>query len=138
LARREYSRSELREKLTHKGYPESEADALVTALVREGFVSDQRFCDSLIRARRERGYGPRYIERELKQKGVPETMIAEAMLIEPHEWQDQLRRVYQKKYRDGPPNTMQERARRARFLYGRGYTAEQIMQMLDEPLSESQ
>jgi len=53
------------------------------------------------------------------------------------EWLDVLRRVRRKKYGERPPATPADWARQARFLQGRGFTAEQIRQVLKDSPDES-
>lgn len=130
LARREHSRRELHEKLMRRGCAENMVAPLVARLEAEGLVSDQRFAESLVRVRRERGCGPVRIGRELREKGVAPDIIDRCVDETDREWGELIREVWRKKYGDGPPRTLAERAKQARFLQYRGFTHDQIRRVL--------
>ena len=130
LARREYSRHELQAKLQAKGYDAATAQSVVEQLTADGYVSDHRFVDSLIRARRARGYGPLRIRFELQQKGIAAPAIESAVDARGGDWLAELKRVRRKKFGNALPATYAERARQARFLQSRGFSAEQIAEVL--------
>jgi regulatory protein len=131
LARREHSRRELQDKLSKKGCDAALAAEVVNKLESERLVSDDRFMESLIRARRNRGYGPLRIQKELREKGVAPEAIANWLDITSREWVDDIRRVQRKKFGGRIPRSYAERARQARFLQYRGFTYDQIQQLLD-------
>ncbi len=131
LARREHSRSELHDKLMKKGCAEAIATETVKRLEQERFVSDDRFMESLIQARRNRGYGPLRIQKELQEKGVTAEAIERWLDVSGREWLEDIRRVQRKKFGARPPKSYPERARQARFLQYRGFTYDQIQKVLD-------
>ena len=131
LARREHSRRELQDKLSKKGCDAALAAEVVNKLESERLVSDDRFMESLIRARRNRGYGPLRIQKELQEKGVAPEAIAGWLDATSREWVDDIRRVQRKKFGGRIPKSYAERARQARFLQYRGFTYDQIQQLLD-------
>ena len=131
LARREHSRRELQRKLQQKGCDEALASTVVGQLVSERLVSDDRFMESLIRARRLRGYGPLHIQKELQEKGVEPEAIAQGLDITGRDWLEDIRRVQRKKFGGKIPKSYTERARQARFLQYRGFTYDQIQQLLN-------
>jgi len=130
LARREHARQELRAKLVKKGCSETLAEQIVQALTAEGLVSDERFTESLMRVRRSRGYGPLRIRHELREKGVPAPMIDQWLDVPGQDWIEDLKRVRRKKFGSARPKSYAERAKQARFLQYRGFTSEQIQQVL--------
>jgi regulatory protein len=131
LARREHSRRELQDKLSKKGCDAALAAEVVNKLESERLVSDDRFMESLIRARRNRGYGPLRIQKELREKGVAPEAIANWLDVTSREWVEDIRRVQRKKFGGRIPRSYAERARQARFLQYRGFTYDQIQQLLD-------
>ena len=126
LARREHSVGELREKLLHKGYTAMEVAHVMIGLQRAGLVSDLRFSEMWLAARRGRGVGPLRIRMELRKKGVTEELIDQCLALAGSEWMEHMLRVRQKKYGSELPTDYAERARQARFLQSRGYTFAQI------------
>ncbi|WP_096360832.1 regulatory protein RecX [Sulfuricaulis limicola] len=131
LARREHSRREIYNKLLKKGCAEAIAAEVVRQLETERLLSDDRFMESLIQARRNRGYGPLRIQKELQEKGVAPEAIANWLDATSRDWIDDIRRVQRKKFGARLPRNYTERARQARFLQYRGFTYDQIQQLLD-------
>lgn len=136
LARREHGESELCEKLTRKGCDSTLVTQEVGRLVEEGLVSDRRFTESWIQAKRGRGYGPVKIRLELEQKGVSDHTIEACLEDLQREWLADIERVKAKKFGSEIPADYQERARQASFLQYRGYTFDQIRQVLDGKVFE--
>jgi regulatory protein len=114
-----------------KGCAEAIAVEVVRQLETERLLSDDRFMESLIQARRNRGYGPLRIQKELQEKGVAPEAIAGWLDATSREWVDDIRRVQRKKFGGRIPKSYAERARQARFLQYRGFTYDQIQQLLD-------
>lgn len=106
------------------------AAQVVTALDAEGLISDERFIEALLHARRTRGYGPLYIRRELEEKGIARSVIERWLDPRSREWLEDLRRVKKKKFGGRQPASLAERARQTRFLQYRGFTHEQIREIL--------
>lgn len=130
LARREHTQQELGEKLIRKGCAAELAEEVVGQLARERLLSEERFIESFVQARRSRGYGPLRIREELRGKGVDEDAIAQWIDVNGREWLEELRQVRRKKFGAGLPKSFNERARQARFLQYRGFTTDQIQQVL--------
>lgn len=130
LARREYGRDELATKLVQRGCNETIAAEVMQRLAAEGLVSDERFVEALLHARRVRGYGPLFIRRELEEKGIGRDLIGR--WVDPRDrcWIEDLKRVKNKKFGGRPPVSLAERAKQTRFLQSRGFTHEQIRTVL--------
>lgn len=125
LARREHSGAELRAKLS-AGFPERIIAETLAALEREGWLSDDRFAEAFIRARRERGYGPVRIRAELRERGLSDELIDHHLDMRDPDWLRPLEQVWSKRFRARQGADFAERARQQRFFQARGYTAEQI------------
>lgn len=127
LARREHSRVELQRKLRKRFEPVDVDRALATLAV-ENLQSDERFARSFTRDRMLRGIGPLRIDAELRQRGVDRQWIERALAAVPREedmhWQDIARDVLLRKFGEGPPEDLREKARRHRFLSYRGFGEE--------------
>ncbi|MFN2381696.1 MAG: regulatory protein RecX [Guyparkeria sp.] len=120
LARREHARLELARKLADRGFAADEVETVLDRLAEEGWQSDRRYAESLIRARSSRRYGPDRIANELSQQGVDEAVVGEAFAAEPRDWADLAREQLLARFR-GPPEDFPERARRHRHLVRRGF-----------------
>ena len=121
LARREHSRDELARKLApHAASPEI-LEGLLLELEIKKQLSNERFAE--VRAHwMSRKYGAAKIRQDLKAKGVAEDIVARVS------GEGELERalmILKRKYRE-PATTREERARRARFLQGRGFSYDTI------------
>lgn len=124
LARREHSRAELELKLRRRGHAEDEVGRVLDALQAEGLLSHRRFAEAFARARVERGWGPRRIGYELRERGVETEHIEAALAPYEDEWERRARHELDRRFGPQPPGGFEERARRLRFLQRRGFPAE--------------
>ena len=125
LARREHSTRELCDKLLVRGFEEDEITPVLQLLSREGLLSDERFTESFIHWRMERGSGPLKIRAELRQRGVADEIIAAWLDERDRMWLERAEAVRRKKFGAALPVEYKEKARQARFLQYRGFSAEQ-------------
>ena len=126
LARREHSVKELQRKLAPHVAEGDDLEALLKDLIKRGWVSDERFAELVVNAKQSR-FGSRKLAHELREKGVDETLAANATAAV-----DDLanaRTVWQRKYGNLPENR-NEWAKQARFLQSRGFGFDVIKQVL--------
>jgi regulatory protein len=140
LARREYSRAELRGKLLPHVQTDADLeqasdspgpaglDALLDDLTARGWLSDERATSQLVHAKRSR-FGTQRITHELRQKGIAEELISAAL---PELKDGELaaaREVWKRKFGTAPQDE-KEKARQVRFLQSRGFSIDVIFQAL--------
>ena len=135
LARREYSRAELRGKLQfyaqtdeESGVPTENIDALLDDLTARGWLSDARAVTQLLHAKRGR-FGTQRIAHELRQRGIAEELIGAALPALKDSELETAREVWQRKF-GALPQDAREKARQMRFLQSRGFGFEVIFQVL--------
>lgn len=128
LSRREYSRAELSRKLMPFTDDADALEVLLDSLVREGWLSDARFAESVIHRRASR-LGATRIVSELKRHAVGDTLIEEVSAQLRETELSRARAVWRKKY-GALPATPAERARQARFLAARGFSMSIIGKIL--------
>lgn len=149
LAQREHSRAELRRRLLRltaspaqpasgpdpsadgaAGADDAEArvDELLDWLEAHRYLSEARFAESRVHARAGR-FGNLRIRQELAQHRVVLTPDAEQSLKETE--LARAREVWRRRYA-APAQSAAERARQARFLTGRGFSAEIVRRVLRE------
>lgn len=90
-----------------------------------------RFTDSVYRMRKNKGYGKRYIEHELSQKGIKQSMInevAEALSID---WYQHAEEVYSKRYKALSIVDNKDKAKRIRFMQYRGFSSDEIFTLFE-------
>ena len=128
LGRREHSRQELQAKLQPFAEDPDELNALLDELEKRGWLSEARFVEQLTTTRR-RKFGATRIVHELREKGVSDEAISAAQSQLKAGEVDAARAVWKKKF-GKLPRSLQERGKQARFLAGRGFSAEVVHQVL--------
>jgi len=119
LSRREYSRLELKRKLAPHAEDEQEVEKLLADFAARGWLSETRFTEQIVHARRSK-YGAQRIVHELKEKGVSAEAVA-AILPELRESElERARTVWTKKF-GVQPQDARERAKQMRFMMSRGF-----------------
>jgi regulatory protein len=131
LARREQSLEELRAKLQRRFADAGALEAVLEELREEGLQSDERYAESFIRQRIQRGYGPLRLQQELRHKGLSPSQFAEALDRLEIDWHSVAAQAYRKKFGATMPADLRDKARRLRFLQYRGFTAEQVSALLE-------
>ena len=136
LARREYSRAELRGKLLphvqadqdFEQAPPVDLNALLDDLVARGWLSDERAAMQLVHAKRSR-FGTQRITHELRQKGIAEELIRAALPELKESELEAARVVWQKKFGTLPQDE-KEKAKQVRFLQSRGFALDVVFKVL--------
>jgi regulatory protein len=142
LARRDFSRAELRERLLRKGCEPAVVDAVLGQLEAERLLSDARYVESAVRAHAGRGHGPVRVRVELRPRGLASPLIEEALRAAEVDWFALALQLRRRRFGAALPGDARERAKQARFLQYRGFTAEQIRAALgaawepEEPLAD--
>lgn len=128
LARREYSRAELKAKLLPHAGETDDVDAVLDDLVRRGWLSDARALEQTVRSKRER-FGTQRIEHELRQKGISDELISTVIPDLKQGELEAARDVWQRKFAS-PPQDAKEKAKQMRFLQSRGFSMEVIFKVM--------
>ena len=140
LARREYSRAELRTKLLPHVQADDEfeqvsgsadtvnLDALLDDLVTRGWLSDERAVKQLLHAKRSR-FGLQRITHELRQRGIAENLISDALPDLKETEMAAAREVWQRKF-GVLPQDEKEKAKQVRFLQSRGFAMDVVFKVL--------
>lgn len=130
LARREHSRQELSNKLRNKGFEPNDIEAAIERLQSEGLLNDERFAESYVRHRAVAGFGPLRIVVELKERGVNEILIEQAVWQGEVDWDLNCRAAWQKKFDQSAVFGTNGYAKQLRFLAQRGYSQDAIHTIL--------
>jgi regulatory protein len=136
LARREYSRAELRGKLLPHVQIENDfeqvqpvdLDALLDDLTARGWLSDARAATQFVHAKRSR-FGTQRITHELRQRGISDELIDAALPALKESELDTARDVWQRKFGIAPKDD-KEKARQMRFMQSRGFGFDVIFKVL--------
>jgi regulatory protein len=136
LAAREHSRVELHRKLAPHAESAEAIDQVLDELEARGFLSAERFVQSVLHRRAGR-YGAARVQAELAQHRLPAelTQAARQQLRETELSRAQL--VWARRFGQ-PPATPEERARQSRFLAGRGFSGDVIRTVLKSAMADAE
>jgi regulatory protein len=137
LARREYARLEMAERLARWGATPEQTGAVLDRLEADGALSDARYAASWVRGRLGRGDGPRRLHHGLAQAGLAEEIIEEA-LPNGEDWSERLDAARRRRFGTVPPADWPDWGRQARYLERRGYPPELIRRRLPRPVAGSE
>ena len=127
LVRREHSRAELARKLAPHAESSQAVEEVLDVLLSRKQLSDERFAEERARSL-SRKYGAAKIRQDLKSKGVSDEIVDRIASAEDE--MERARAILARKYRV-PATTREERARRGRFLQGRGFSYDVIKRALN-------
>ncbi|MCC6277690.1 MAG: regulatory protein RecX [Oligoflexia bacterium] len=129
LVRRDHSTAELKAKLSRKPFFSHD---LFKALIEElrslrYLIDEQVLADRLASGWQFQGKGQRYIQLQLKKRGLPQAQVVS------HEAQlEAAKRFLEKKFRGITPKTQTERAKVARSLASRGFSTTVVATVLNQ------
>jgi regulatory protein len=129
LARRDFARAELGAKLATRGYQPDVVGAVLEELSAAGYLDDARYASHYVAAHAARGQGPSRIAAELKSLGVQAELI-DVALAAGEDWPALARSVRARRFGPQAPVDYAEKARQARFLQYRGFSADHIRSAL--------
>jgi len=129
LGKREYSYVELSQKL--KTYAEETDDipAILDDFKKRDWLSDKRFTEQLVHAHSHK-FGSAKIMHELRERGVADELIEDAISQVKENELENAREVWYKKYNTAP-KSRDEWTRQARFLQSRGFGFDVIKKVLN-------
>ncbi|WP_233235202.1 recombination regulator RecX [Bordetella sp. LUAb4] len=128
LSRRDYARKEIASKLKPHADSEDELNKVLDDLEREGWLSTERFAQSLVHRRAERQGAARIVQ-ELRAKGVDESQVSELRENLRATEYERARAVWDKRFGELPADRAAY-AKQARFLTGRGFASDVIRRIL--------
>jgi regulatory protein len=130
-AYQERSHSEVRDKLYSFGLFKSDVDQLITKLIDENYLSEERFARAYASGRfRIKNWGRTKIRHGLKLKGVSEYCIRKAMEeIDEEEYLEVLTKLIAKKLPGNRRSNPRERQKVIAYFMGRGFETELIMKI---------
>ena len=130
IGKRAMSRASLEKKLREKGASEAEARYAGEWLEAIGALNDAEYAAILARHYGQMGYGPRYVQEKLREKGVPRELWDEALAQLPPA-ADAVRKVVAARLR-GRPMTQEDSRKLAAALQRRGFSWNDIRPVLNE------
>jgi len=137
LGIRDYSRHEMRQKLTGRGLGGGEAEEILKKLESRGLINDDRYARRLaVFYIREKLWGPQRVVHKLRQKGIAMDLVREVtdQAEENGSSRERLQKVLSLKLKGQGLGEMlpREKRRLANYLRQRGFLWEDIMGALRE------
>lgn len=130
LGKREYSTAELGQKLKTYADESDDIPALLADFKARGWLSDARFTAQLINARKVK-FGSAKVAHELKEKGIADDLIADAVSEIKENELEHATEVWHKKFK-AVASDRHEWAKQARFLQSRGFGFDTIKKVLSK------
>ena len=132
LARREYSRVEIRAKLVAGGGADpAEVDRVLDDLVARGLLSDARFANAVV-AHKSGTHSKRAIGAALRAHGVDDEAIGSAIENGAIDDDQAMIALWRRRFGRAPADD-REKARQVRFLQSRGFSLSAILKLLRHP-----
>jgi len=135
LARREYSRGELFERLSRRSENAVLVEQVLESLQEQGLQSDQRFVEHFVRYRIGQGKGPIKIRQDLRQKAVSDELIRLHLDQDTEFWSEKAEELYHRKYGQNALKDDKDFAKRLRFMVSRGFQAHLIYPLIERSKS---
>jgi regulatory protein len=133
LARRDFCSGELTQRLREQGFSAAAVHSVVSDLIEQRFVDDARYAANFVNYHAGRGHGPSRIRRDLAALDVDPAVISVA-LEEGRDWAQAARELRIRKFGLPVPVSWQAKAKQARFLQYRGFSADHIRSALGPDL----
>ena len=119
LSRREHSRKELYLKLTKRFESKEDINLNLDRLEEKNLLSDSRFAEEYVQARRKKGFGPIKISAELEKRGVNESLISNE-IDKFDDWEDLAELSFKKRFPDGVSKDFQKLQKQKTFCQTKG------------------
>ena len=129
LSQREHSAGELKTKLMRKGFIAEDVMRVIIKCQELDLQSDQRFAESLCRARIRQGYGPKRIVQDLKKAEIDPELIQKVILLDTDTWISHAKAAWLKKYKI--ISDLYQRQKCIKFLIYRGFSIDIIQKSLE-------
>ena len=125
LSRREHSKKEISDKLLIRFDDKEIIDSVINKLNSNNLIYDYRFAELYVMSRKRKGFGPKKIAFELSGKGINESVSKEIISNEGG-WNQVAKKVFIKKFKDGPCHESKIKLKQKSFLQNRGFTFKEI------------
>lgn len=124
LSRREHSSKEIYQKMSRRVESKDMLAEEINRLISDGLISDERFAESYLQSRKNRGFGPLRIRNELAQRGVKESIFY--FIQSEIDWSEYAFNALEKKINRKKPDDMKAILKLKNFLNYRGFEFQDI------------
>jgi len=137
-AYQERSHQEVKRKLSSYGLTIDEADEIISKLITDNFLNEERFAKAFAGGKfRIKKWGRNKIEHQLESFGLTKNCITRGLKeIDPSDYNKTLRALLRKKTEEvSEENLFAKRNKVARFAISKGYEPELVWEMVKEIMS---
>ena len=118
------------EKLSSRGFEPALIADVIDELAAKNLQSDERFADLFVEQRINKGFGELKIRAELQDRGVDQAVQNRVFSALDVDWLGVAKNLVSRKYRNrNLTQSSPDGLKCKRFLYSRGFTAEQIQKV---------
>jgi len=138
-AYQERSHQEVKHKLFEYGLHSGDVDELVSRLITDGFLNEERFAKAYAGGKfRMKKWGRLKIQRELEHRGLTKNCIVRGMNeIDDRDYSKTLKDLLAKKAEQTPePNLFRKRDKIAKFAISKGYEPELVWEIVKDLISD--
>ena len=128
LAKREFSKAQLRLKLLEKDADAVEVDTLLDELSNQNYQSDERMAGMVVRSNLRQGRGPQRIRQQLQKHQIDAELASEDLAEV--DWFAEALATKVKKYGTEVATDPKLKAKQIRFLQYRGYSMDVIFRVI--------
>lgn len=122
LSRKPYSRKELADKLSQSGYDEAIVFEVAEELESLGYINDTDYAALFLEHCTSKMWGKKKIRYEMKQKGLSDEIIAEALgALDDDDTEEEMTDMILARYRGEDLTDMKTKARITRYFASRGF-----------------
>ena len=125
ISRREHSKKEIRDKLLIRFDDKDVISSVINKLNSNNLIDDYRFAELYVISRKRKGFGPKKIAFELLGKGINDSVSKEIISNEGG-WNQTAKKVFTKKFKEGPCQEPKLKLKQKTFLQNRGFTFKEI------------
>jgi regulatory protein len=134
-AYQERSQQEVRDKLYDMGLHKEDVENIITELIGENFLNEERFAIAFARGKfRIKQWGKVKIKQHLKQKRVSEYCIKKALaLIDADEYEKTIKHLIEKKDRESKDKDAYiKRQKTIRYVISRGFEPDIVLSLIND------
>ena len=125
LSIREHSKKEIKDKLFKRFDEIDLINQVIEKLASNNLINNYRFAEFYVKSRKRKGFGPKKIAYELFTKGINES-ISQEIIKNEGKWADSAKKVFMKKFKNGPSDDLKESIKQKSFLQNRGFSFKEI------------
>lgn len=130
LSNREYSEKEIRDKLL-VNYNVEVVDNLIKCYLEKGFISNERYCEMVVRHYIGSGYGINKIRYQLKQKGISEELICNTLECNNFDWIALAKKQAIQHYGNIEKLSFRDKQKVCAYLVRRGFSISEVFEAVN-------